>query len=176
MALWVRYVRPRRSFHQAIIEPWSFQSSHTTTLASTTSVSEPGMVGLIDLRLESAEYHSFLRVHSTIIWGCMTFNTCSGEWLQLQWPDSWQRVNIAIKNMVPIVLSGLSIGSTSCLITWQLWQPYHLIWLTIPTYLICWDASSGRPVSVVTTQQAILQALLIGQLTQSTNLLQTCVP
>lgn len=44
-------------------------------------------------------------------WGCGALDTLSGDWLQLQWPQSWETVNIAIKEMVPIVLAAAVWGA-----------------------------------------------------------------
>ena len=38
-------------------------------------------------------------------WGCGSFDNTSGQWFQLGWPDTWQAVNIAVKELLPIVLS-----------------------------------------------------------------------
>ena len=37
-------------------------------------------------------------------WGCGAFND-EGSWFQLQWPDSWAQCNIAVKEMVPVIVS-----------------------------------------------------------------------
>ena len=37
-------------------------------------------------------------------WGCGAV-TDSGEYFQVQWPDSWAAINIAVKEMVPVVIA-----------------------------------------------------------------------
>ena len=37
-------------------------------------------------------------------WGCGAL-TDAGQWFQVQWPESWARINIAAKEMVPVVIS-----------------------------------------------------------------------
>ena len=36
-------------------------------------------------------------------WGCGAFSS-SGEWFQLQWPASWSRVHITVKELLPVVV------------------------------------------------------------------------
>ena len=40
-------------------------------------------------------------------WGCSTF-TLRGEWFQLELPESWDRVHITVKELLPIRSSGSS--------------------------------------------------------------------
>ena len=42
-------------------------------------------------------------------WGCGAF-TSSGEWLQLQWPESWADVHITVKELAPVVLGVATWG------------------------------------------------------------------
>jgi hypothetical protein len=37
-------------------------------------------------------------------WGCGAV-TNTGQWFQVQWPESWSEINIAVKEMVPVVIS-----------------------------------------------------------------------
>ena len=37
-------------------------------------------------------------------WGCGAI-TNTGQWFQVQWPESWSEINIAVKEMVPVVIS-----------------------------------------------------------------------
>ena len=37
-------------------------------------------------------------------WGCGAL-TDTGQWFQVQWPESWAEINIAAKEMVPVVIS-----------------------------------------------------------------------
>lgn len=78
-------------------------------------------------------------------WGCGAFDTRSGQWFQLQWPESWLAVNIAIKELIPIVIAVAiwghqwSKGRVHCLsdnmaVVWALssravWDPHlsHLL-------------------------------------------------
>ena len=46
-------------------------------------------------------------------WGCGAFSSM-GEWLQLQWPESWGRVHITVKELAPIVVA--------CAIWGPLWR------------------------------------------------------
>ena len=45
-------------------------------------------------------------------WGCAAINTLTGQWFQLEWPQSWKSVNIAIKEFIPVVISAAVWGST----------------------------------------------------------------
>ncbi len=45
-------------------------------------------------------------------WGCAALHTATGQWFQMQWPQTWKEVNIAIKEMVPVVASTALWGST----------------------------------------------------------------
>ena len=38
-------------------------------------------------------------------WGCGAFTVQAGEWLQLSWPQGWGHVNIAVKELLPVVLA-----------------------------------------------------------------------
>ena len=38
-------------------------------------------------------------------WGCGAFTVQAGEWLQLSWPQGWDHVNIAVKELLPVVLA-----------------------------------------------------------------------
>ena len=60
------------------------------------------------------------------MWGCGAYCEKSLSWFQHQWPQSWAEVNIAIKELVPIVISeryGGQAGGvrrcSSCLTTRQ---------------------------------------------------------
>ena len=43
-------------------------------------------------------------------WGCGAYNASSFQWFQLQWPTTWSKVNIAVKELVPIVVSAALWG------------------------------------------------------------------
>ena len=38
-------------------------------------------------------------------WGCGAYSRNSGSWFQVEWPASWHSINIAIKELVPIVIN-----------------------------------------------------------------------
>ena len=78
-------------------------------------------IGLDDLQFldlsampnSEAASHSFCSDASGT-WGCGA--AWHKQWLQLQWPQSWQSINIAVKELVPVVLAvggymGLSLVS-----------------------------------------------------------------
>ena len=44
-------------------------------------------------------------------WGCGAYCSSTHEWFQLQWPPSWTEINIAIKELVPVVVSASVWGS-----------------------------------------------------------------
>ena len=43
-------------------------------------------------------------------WGCGAFSS-TGEWFQLQWPGSWEKLHITIKELLPVVVSIAMWGS-----------------------------------------------------------------
>ena len=43
-------------------------------------------------------------------WGCGGYNLGTNQWFQLQWPPSWAGVNIAVKELIPIVVSAALWG------------------------------------------------------------------
>ena len=43
-------------------------------------------------------------------WGCGAYNTITHQWFQLQWPASWSGVNIAVKELIPVVVSAAIWG------------------------------------------------------------------
>ena len=43
-------------------------------------------------------------------WGCGAVCQQSGEWLQLEWPEAWQSVGIAAKELVPLVMGAAIWG------------------------------------------------------------------
>ena len=43
-------------------------------------------------------------------WGCGGY-TSTGQWFQLQWPESWQSVHITVKELVPIVIACVLWGN-----------------------------------------------------------------
>ena len=45
-------------------------------------------------------------------WGCGAFSTSSLKWFQLQWPPHWASTSIAVKELIPIVVSAAVWGST----------------------------------------------------------------
>ena len=47
-------------------------------------------------------------------WGCGAV-TNTGQWFQVQWPESWSEINIAVKEMVPVVISVAIWGAKSLL-------------------------------------------------------------
>ena len=38
------------------------------------------------------------------VWGCGTLSS-TGDWFQLQWPGSWEKLHITIKELFPVVVS-----------------------------------------------------------------------
>ena len=44
-------------------------------------------------------------------WGCGAYCSATKEWFQLRWPPSWAEVNIAAKELVPVVVSAAVWGS-----------------------------------------------------------------
>ena len=44
-------------------------------------------------------------------WGCAAINKGSGQWLQVQWPAAWMDINIAVKELLPVVLAAAVWGS-----------------------------------------------------------------
>ena len=55
-------------------------------------------------------------------WGCGAFSQLTGEWFQLTWPPSWNQVNIAVKEMLPIVVAAAVWG--------HLWSGQHILFLS----------------------------------------------
>ena len=55
-------------------------------------------------------------------WGCGAFQQQSGEWLQLPWPETWARMNIAVKELLPIVLAATVWGHN--------WAGHHILFLS----------------------------------------------
>ena len=47
-------------------------------------------------------------------WGCGAFCTSSHKWFQLQCPPHWASTSIAVKELIPIVISAAVWGSTWC--------------------------------------------------------------
>ena len=45
------------------------------------------------------------------LWGCGVFCKSSGDRFQLQWPQHWESINIAVKELVPILISTAVWGS-----------------------------------------------------------------
>ena len=45
-------------------------------------------------------------------WGCAAIDVESSCWFQIAWPETWKGVNIAIKEMIPVVASAALWGST----------------------------------------------------------------
>lgn len=43
-------------------------------------------------------------------WGCAAINLVNGQWFQIQWPEQWADVNIAIKELVPVVVAAAVWG------------------------------------------------------------------
>ena len=45
-------------------------------------------------------------------WGCGAFVKESLHWFQVQWPEDWEKVNIAVKELIPIVVSAAIWGKS----------------------------------------------------------------
>ena len=45
-------------------------------------------------------------------WGCGAYIPESGQWFQIRWPNSWASVNIAVKELLPIVAGAAIWGSS----------------------------------------------------------------
>ena len=43
-------------------------------------------------------------------WGCGAYTTTSHQWFQLQWPPSWSTIDIAVKELIPVVVSAALWG------------------------------------------------------------------
>ena len=56
------------------------------------------MLGVIQ-----SQYTATIVSDTSGTWGCGAFST--GEWFQLEWPESWRGYNITIKELLPTVLS-----------------------------------------------------------------------
>ena len=67
-------------------------------------------------------------------WGCGAL-TDTGQWFQVQWPESWAEINIAAKEMVPVVISVAIWGqvwpfggrfgrNTGCLLGQTIWLSF----------------------------------------------------
>ena len=52
-------------------------------------------------------------------WGCGAFQQ---QWLQLPWPETWARMNIAVKELLPIVLAATVWGHN--------WAGHHILFLS----------------------------------------------
>ena len=44
-------------------------------------------------------------------WGCGAYSPGSGQWFQIQWPPSFMEVNIAVKELLPVVAAAALWGS-----------------------------------------------------------------
>ena len=105
-------VRPGRSFLRSVIEAMKRprQAHHKTRL----DLSCRADLAWWAVYLSDWNGTSFLPStipSATVIsdasgsWGCGALNSQTGEWFQIQWPGSWLPVNIAIKEMVPVVVA-----------------------------------------------------------------------
>ena len=54
-------------------------------------------------------------------WGCGAFDHTSGQWFQYPWKEAWLPVNIAVKELLPIVISAALWGSRykGCTVTFE---------------------------------------------------------
>ena len=78
-------------------------------------------------------------------WGCGAFTTTSHQWFQLQWLPSWSTVNIAIKELIPVVVSAALWGRewTGSLVLFRSNNQAHAYrpgQLMTPTCHTCWNA------------------------------------
>lgn len=55
--------------------------------------------------------HTCIVADASGSWGCGAFEKDSLCWFQIQWPQSWQYVNIAVKEMLPLVVGAAIWGS-----------------------------------------------------------------
>ena len=67
-----------------------------------------GWNGISAMPISEAASHSFCSDASGT-WGCGA--AWCKQWLQLQWPQSWRNINIAVKELVPVVLAVATWGS-----------------------------------------------------------------
>lgn len=111
-------VRPGRSFLRSIIEAMKRpRQPHHFTRLNKQCQADLAWWALFLADWNGVSFFPPGPPHTTVIsdasgsWGCGAFNSCSGEWFQLQWPVSWQGTNIAIKEMVPIILATAVWGS-----------------------------------------------------------------
>ena len=91
--------------------------SHQSTRLNTQCRADLAWWGLFLADWNGVSFLSISSLLTTVIsdasgsWGCGAFDTRSGQWFQLQWPESWLSINIAIKEMIPIVIATALWGS-----------------------------------------------------------------
>ena len=110
-------VRPGRAFLRATIETMKRpRSRHQYTRLDTQTKAELTWWRLFVYSWNGVSILPPLAPTRTIIsdasgsWGCGAFQQQSGEWLQLPWPETWARMNIAVKELLPIVLAATVWG------------------------------------------------------------------
>lgn len=107
-------------------------------------------------------------------WGCSAFTKPTLAWFQLSWPAHWEKVNITIKELVPVVVSaavwGHIPGQTKVFCSWcmsSIKDPVeiHMCHTSLGVYFslqhilnfhIRPHISPGRPIQVQTHYQGIM--------------------
>ena len=64
----------------------------------------PTWNGVSMMSSASHRYEATITSDASGRWGCGAFSS-EGEWFQLEWPDSWSGLHIAIKELLPIVVA-----------------------------------------------------------------------
>ena len=71
------------------------------------------MVVMLSSNMEWGQYDQYkatITSDASGRWGCGAFSS-EGEWLQLEWPDSWIGMHITIKELLPIVVAMAMSGN-----------------------------------------------------------------
>ena len=111
-------IRPGRTFLRSIIKAMKHpRQPHNCTRLNKQCQADLAWWALFVSDWNGISFFSQRPILSTVVsdasgsWGCRAFNTLSGEWFQLQWPTSWLSVNIAVKELIPIVVATAIWGS-----------------------------------------------------------------
>lgn len=114
-------VRPGRSFLRALIEAMKRpRQAHQRTRLDRQCRADLAWWAVYLYSWNGISYFPSNGPHLTVVsdasgsWGCGALNTQSGEWFQVQWPESWSSVNIAVKEMIPIVVATALWGTQWC--------------------------------------------------------------
>ena len=111
-------VKPGRSFTFHLIEALKRlnRPSHKTRLG----LEARADIAWWDLFLDKWNGVAFFKCSTRVVrivsdasgtWGCAAINKGSGQWLQIQWPRAWRNINIAVKELLPVVLATAVWGS-----------------------------------------------------------------